>query len=239
VSDTYRFSNGVVLGRHELLELQLERYQEPDNPNLHEPVEEEWLLTVLNECGRSNPVFLDVGAAVGYYSILVKKTWPGACVFAVEPLPEHIDALHHNTLLNDLPSDAITLLSVAVATEDKPVFLKRQSFGSGLVSVADSDSIQVKGRRLRSLLQNIPPVDVLKMDIQGLELDVLDASRPTLKEHSIRNIIVGTHSKTIYASVKQLLEDEGYQILFSDPSPQFQPDGLIVAAAPAKTKVSS
>lgn len=104
MTETYKFGNGVVLRRREMLDLQVQRYTEPGNPNLHEPVEEEWLLKVLNSYDRTDPVFLDVGAAVGYYSILVKKKWPEATVIAVEPLPEHIEALHCNASLNSLQS---------------------------------------------------------------------------------------------------------------------------------------
>jgi methylase of polypeptide subunit release factors len=124
MTETYRFGNGVVLRRRELMDIQVQRYAEPGNPNLHVPIEEEWLLKRLEACGRTDPVFLDVGAAVGYYSILVKKKWPGATVIAIEPLPEHIDALHVNAALNGLQIDDIKLVPVAVAARDTSVFLK-------------------------------------------------------------------------------------------------------------------
>src|SRR4029077_18992199 len=44
MSDVYVFGNGIRLRRGDIMDIQVERYSEPGNPNLHEPVEEEWIL---------------------------------------------------------------------------------------------------------------------------------------------------------------------------------------------------
>ncbi|HEY2111374.1 MAG TPA: hypothetical protein VGH25_06555, partial [Dongiaceae bacterium] len=78
MSDVYVFGNGIRLRRGDVMDLQVERYSEPGNPNLHEPVEEEWILRRFAEALPAAPVFLDIGAGVGYYSFLIKKRWPDA-----------------------------------------------------------------------------------------------------------------------------------------------------------------
>src|SRR5690606_7676920 len=110
------------------------------------------------------PVFVDVGAAVGYYSMLVKKKWPAAKVYAVEPLPEHIDALKETMSLNGLRPDDITLLPVAVSSFDGKASLEGQAYGSRLSKKEGKgkEAQQVVTRRLETLLAELPQVHLLK-----------------------------------------------------------------------------
>src|SRR6185437_15710102 len=113
--DIYQFNNGIRIERSNLLDLQIERYRAPGNPNLHEPVEEQWLGRLIERLGTASPTFLDVGAGVGYYCVLVKKLRPAARVIAVEALPRHARALRSTLMLNGLEQSGVELIEAAVA----------------------------------------------------------------------------------------------------------------------------
>jgi FkbM family methyltransferase len=215
---SYEFSNGVRLRRSDLMQVQLDRYATAGNPNLHEPVEEEWLIRALE--GAS--VFVDVGAAAGYYSILAKRLRPKLRVVAFEPLPRHADALRANLALNGLERDAVEIREIALSDRTGSGWLADEGFSSGLTDEVCGVAVQLQ--TMAEALADLGLVDVLKMDIQGAELEVLQ-HLPDV----VQTLLIGTHSPALHDGVRALLHDRGYEIGFDDPSPAMQPDGLIVA----------
>jgi FkbM family methyltransferase len=235
----YRFSNGIRLYRADLLDVQLARYAEPGNPNLHEPVEEDWIRRMLDRIATASPVFVDVGAAMGYYCVLVKQLRPAARIFAVEALPRHVSALRATLALNGLAPTDVTVMQVAVSPETGKASFVDQGYGSQLSSATvkrhDAVEIEVEARSLKAILAEIGPVDLMKMDIQGAEREVLGAARGPLSAGAIAHAIVGTHGREIHESVRAILEQAKFSIDFDDPAPAMQPDGLIVASFTCST----
>ncbi|HEY8012350.1 MAG TPA: FkbM family methyltransferase, partial [Dongiaceae bacterium] len=174
MSDVYVFGNGIRLRRGDIMDMQVERYSEPGNPNLHEPVEEEWILRSFAQMLPEAPVFLDIGAGVGYYSFLIKKRWPDAVIFAFEALSRHADALEVNRELNGLSRGDIEVIRAAVGPNSGEASFVDQGYGSMLAgSGSNRAAVSVEMRSLTAVLETIPPVHLMKMDIQGAELDVL------------------------------------------------------------------
>ncbi|WP_029009122.1 FkbM family methyltransferase [Azospirillum halopraeferens] len=231
--ETYRFANGVTLFRHMLLDVQLARYQEPGNPNLHEPEEEAWLERLLERCGTDEPIFIDIGAGVGYYSILVKQRHPLARVLAIEPLSAHADAIVAHAALNGLDDGAIEVRTNAISSHAGMSEFVPLHYGSHLKSAGKTGrpgaTINVPTITLADLMADVgAAADVVKLDIQGSELEVLAAVPDLLASGRIRSLIVGTHGPALFEGVRTLLAAR-YDLLHADPAPAFQPDGLIVA----------
>ena len=236
--EIYTFSNNLRVRAADLLQIQINRYQETGNPNLHEPVEEGWILKLFEEGFDEGACFLDVGAAIGYYSVLLKKTWPALQVYAVEPLPRFVSALRATMALNDLAGDDITIIQAAVAPLNGDVLFQNLNYGSRLLPHPIGETSVVKAKRLAALIEDLPPIHCMKMDIQGPELMVLSDGSAILSEHHIRHVVVGTHERDIHDGVVELLRRCGYVIRCDDPTPPMQPDGLVVASVetPALSK---
>jgi FkbM family methyltransferase len=233
MSEVYVFGNGVRVRRRDLLDWQVARYTADGNPNLHEPVEEAWLLRSFAAAQPERPVFLDVGAGVGYYSLLIKARWPGAVVTAFEPLPRHAEALAANCQLNGLSPDDVTIVRAAVGPSSGRASFVDRGYSSGLDAGSSGDTAStVEMRSLSEVLTDAGPVHLLKMDIQGAELEVLTAGTPALVRAGVRHLVIGTHGDAIHRGVRDLLAEAGYTIELDEPSPPMQPDGLIVAAWP-------
>lgn len=228
---TYTFGNGIRVRRSDLIPIQLERYASPGNPNLHEPIEERWLLNTFVKELPASPVFLDIGAGIGYYSALVKMRWPEALIFAVEALPRHREAISVTMELNGFNPADVSIYPVALAGSTGTGTFVDEGFGSFLDS-RRRPGVQVqivRTRSLDSLLQELPPVHMMKMDIQGAELETLTASPNALARYHVRHAVIGTHGFKLHHEVRAVLETHGYSIVFDDPAPAMQPDGLIIA----------
>jgi FkbM family methyltransferase len=234
--EIYVFGNGLRVYRRDLITEQEKRYNTPGNPNLHEPVEEKLILQTFESKMPSSPVFLDVGAGIGYYSMLIKSRWPTARVIAVEALPRHALCIKSNFRLNHFPVDAVEVRQVAVTENDGWADLVDEGYSSYLCNRAEfpanSLPVRVPALTLTHLIDQIGHVHLMKMDIQGMELPVLAAAKPLLSSGQIRYALIGTHGGAIHSGVRNLLKEEcRLEIIYDDPDPEMQPDGILLAAA--------
>lgn len=138
-----------------------------------------------------NPLILDCGANVGLGVRYWKQLYPRARVTAYEPDPESFAALQEN--IRDL--SGVNLRPAAVWTENAPVrFAAVGADGGHLAAVSPephtSQEVVVTALRLRDHL--VEPVKLLKLDIEGAEVDVLLDCRDRL--HLVRNLFVEYHS---------------------------------------------
>ena len=129
------------------------------------------------ETARSDPLVLDCGANIGLATLYVKQLLPQARVVAFEPDPIAADTFERNVVPASLPG--VELRREAVWTRQGTV-----EFGSGPIDrgrVAGAivagdgggpDSVtEVAAVRLRDFL--VEPIALLKIDIEGAEVDVL------------------------------------------------------------------
>jgi FkbM family methyltransferase len=142
---------------------------------------------LLEELLRPGMVVVDVGAHVGYYSLLAARlVGPTGRVYAFEPEPSNYGLLMKNVALNGYTN--IETRQAAIADRTGPV----QLFVSGLDNGSHSlyrvgkpvrDTIMVHALTLDEFLasQGWPPVQVMKMDIEGGELQALRGMREFLE----------------------------------------------------------
>ncbi|MCB0644708.1 MAG: FkbM family methyltransferase, partial [Phaeodactylibacter sp.] len=128
----HQFDNGIRVKTEFLLPSQLERYQKI---NLHEPEEEVIFLDMLRQLKRPDPIFFDIGAAIGYYAILAKKQLPDVRIWAFEPLPAHLDATRTHWTLNGLAEADIHLLKIGLSNTNGTAQLWVNDFSSKLTQL--------------------------------------------------------------------------------------------------------
>lgn len=224
MDDLHVFDNGVRLHRSHLLPQQLERYA---LVNLHEPVEEEWVKRLAASVGGAPGVFVDIGAAVGYYCFLVHQLNPAMELHAFEPFAENRSHLEENRLVNGSP--VIHVHPEAIAAKAGTAVLQGAGFqaylapgrGGTIVATTTIDAVAAAIGR---------PIDLLKMDIQGGEAEALAGAADSFRLRRVRNWIVGTHSPQIHAACLRTFERYSYRVLFESPTVEHQPDGMVVAA---------
>lgn len=226
--DVHVFDNGVRVYLHHISEVQSARYR---TTNLHEPVEEEWFRH-LSQSGRGAFRFADIGAGIGYYAILLKRLRPCAEAFCFEPLQTHAENLVANLRLNDLDREAVSVLGLAVCDRVGREAFHEDSFGSRLAPDCPHTS-SVATTTLEAIVESISgPLDLVKVDVQGDERRVIAGAGRALKQ--IGAWVLGTHSLELHRQCLADFREGGLAILFEDPAPPGQPDGLIVAVWPPR-----
>lgn len=137
---------------------------------------------------RPGMVAFDLGANVGYYTVMMAKlVGARGRVYAVEPFPENFRLLAENVRRNDLGN--VSIENIAIGTEDGEAQLQiaRKSNWHSLhvprpnASVpwqakyarAMVGSIPVRTRSLRTYLANRERIDLLRMDLEGYEIEIL------------------------------------------------------------------
>ena len=137
-------------------------------------------------------VCIDVGASLGLYSIALSRRFPGLQVYAVEPVPDTFQHLERNLAAN---APSCVALQHACGAKDESAriqFVSRFSAGSHFsvegslagVETSGDQAVEVSVRTLDSIARQLqlPRVDLIKIDVEGFELDVLEGASDVLKK---------------------------------------------------------
>lgn len=166
---------------------------------------------------KPGAVFLDVGAHVGFYtllaSMLVEKT---GRVIAFEPFPRNITYLEKHLRLNGVQN--VTLFKAAVSDHPGTTTFQ-EGPSSAMGQISDEGNLVVELVSLDDLyLKGIIPLpDFLKIDVEGAELSVLNGARRILAEAS-PTIFLATHGAEVHANCLSLLQKLGYTCTSLDHS---------------------
>jgi FkbM family methyltransferase len=141
---------------------------------------------------RGARVFYDVGANVGTWTVLCRALVPDSRIVGFEPLPAHVEQFRKNTAgLAD-----IRILQVALGSREESREFYPASFSDAgsFLQLGDAGKAEWNIRNEAPLLLNITPLDrlitdeglptpdVIKLDVQGFELEVLRGSEEALRK---------------------------------------------------------
>lgn len=156
-------------------------------------------------------VFWDVGANVGFYTLLgARRVSITGGVVAIEPVSANVAGLQRIVQLNRV-GGIVRIIEAAVGSTDG--FARFDpSPGSSEGKLDEKGSLSVRLLRLDSLLdQGHPPPALMKMDIEGGEAEALRGASQLLSE--IRLVVcVAIHGQANDLSCRQLLQGNGYVI---------------------------
>jgi FkbM family methyltransferase len=170
------------------------------------------------------PVILDCGANIGLTSLYLMSCYPDARITAFEPHPVTYATLCHNIERNHLAN--VTPVNAALTAKGDVATIYDHASTPGDVCAstntaihdrrmrASQDRVQfgatkVRAVRLSEYIQG--DVDLLKLDIEGAELDVLLEAEQSL--HHVRQMLIEWHhapGTTSLASFLALLERQGF-----------------------------
>lgn len=102
--------------------------------------------------------------------------------------------------------------------------IKRYAAGSGRKSETDTVTLEALVNQVGQ------QVDLMSMDVQGLELDILSGGESVLEKAVVKTFIIGTHGKSIHQQCIDMLKNKNYSIEYEEENTQHQPDGIIVAS---------
>lgn len=209
-------------------------------------------------------VVLDVGAHVGLFSLFVKHEYPKATVLAFEPIPVTAHALRANVELHKAEGVHVVNCGLGATHEDavefsfypgvpgnstrypdqknRSVELSGEVFGPQGAEEAKRqfdrrEAVTTSVERLSDMLTRHPglgEVDLVKIDVEGAEVDVLDgiddADWPRLRQFVIEvQDLDGQVNR-----VRAILDSHGYDV--NVVTPPGMPEALLYRAVYAIRK---
>jgi FkbM family methyltransferase len=163
---------------------------------------------------RDGWVVLDVGANVGMYAVLQARR--GATVFAFEPNLDCCRRLDATVKANQLLNH-VTICNYALgATAGRGTISLDEGPGvttSGRIVASGASPVPANFVRVESLDRVIPQlhitrVDLLKVDVEGDEVLVLEGARATL--NIVKRVIVECHSASLEQRTAKILREHGF-----------------------------
>jgi FkbM family methyltransferase len=140
---------------------------------------------------RKDAVCVDIGANVGYYSMLLASLAPKGQVHSFEPVPRNFELLRRSVLLNGF--DNVVLNCCAVGNKDghATFTVSEDSAYSSFVDTnrrAKQSAITVPVVKLASYCRErgVQRIDFMKVDVEGAERVVLEGASGCLEDGQLR-----------------------------------------------------
>jgi FkbM family methyltransferase len=162
-------------------------------------------------------VFYDVGANMGFYTLIgSKRVGTAGKVIAFEPDPDNTagirDVIERNALGN------VTVVELAVSDTGGTLAFERSAglrhsghlAGVGCDTIDAGERIDVKVTTLDSFCQENPAPDVIKIDVEGGEGNVLRGALNTLRMHRPA-LVIEVHRQEFMDEVSAVLRQLDYE----------------------------
>jgi FkbM family methyltransferase len=149
-------------------------------------------------------LFVDIGANVGAYEVHFASNF--GHVLAVEPGLEALGFLRQNLLLNGIRN--VTVVDKAVSRKPGPIRLyHHKSLVNWSLEYESDEFSEVNSTSLDELLRPYPGVDIIKIDVEGAELDVIRSGESVLGK--VGRVIIEVRNNAEPA-LKALMEAHGF-----------------------------
>lgn len=194
-------------------------------------------IQLIAEAMRNAEVFVDVGANIGIYAVTIAQAFPDKQVIASEPLNTNSDSLIQNVAGNALSN--CTAYQKAVSNTGKPArfYINPIHDGGGSLtapSVYRTGDVEIDAKRYQHKHPDFRPwvevetirldeviscKSVVKIDVEGSEVDVLRSMVDVLKTGLVDLMIVEVLQDTV-DEVVQLMDEVSFDsFLLPDRTP--------------------
>jgi len=147
----------------------------------------------------SSPLIVDCGANVGLSVFYFKKHYPESKVYAFEADPKVFEYLKRNI---SPPFKDVNLINKAVWVSDEALSFNSLGSDTGSLDVKGKD--KVEGCDLSAFLDQFSSIDMLKIDIEGAEIEVFPHIQKQLNK--VKNLFLEYPSSALNAQrLSQLL----------------------------------
>jgi FkbM family methyltransferase len=191
-----------------------------------EPATIDWMDTF-----EEGEIFYDIGANVGNYSIYAAKS-RNVKVFAFEPTSTNYFLLNQNILLNSLDEN-VTAFCVGLSDSNSfdYVYMPGMELGGALVNVGsnlDYNKKEFKAEFKQGILAfrlddfiktyKLPQPNHVKIDVDGLENQIINGSLTTLKNSSIKSLLIEIN-ESLETDINMIKTIESTGLRFVSKSP--------------------
>jgi FkbM family methyltransferase len=170
-----------------------------------------------------DPIIFDIGANIGTFTTWMAKAFPDGKIYAFEPQRSVFQMLSGNAAINNLYN--VYTYNIALGKENtkiefhEPNYFQKNDFGTfslveNVIQEKTNNLITVEVKTLDSFMNfyNIKKIHLLKIDAEGMDLDILIGGKETIKTHL--PIIFIEHSdnrRSILDNIKEYLNQFHYE----------------------------
>jgi len=177
-------------------------------------------LEIIKKLIGHNFTIFDIGANIGWYSLLLSKTFKDSSIYSFEPIPKTYLQLKRNIELNGTHN--IHVFNFGFSDQTGPLTFYYYPEGSGNASAAkltDTPSIQKMTCKVKKLddfvKQKQIGIDFIKCDVEGAELFVFQGGLESIRQNKpiiFTELLRKWSAKFNYHpnSIIDLLVKEGY-----------------------------
>lgn len=135
-------------------------------------------------------VFYDVGANVGFFSLIAaKRVGSAGCVYSFEPVAENVESIRDNAKINQLENISSFEVAVGQTNGTDELLLTEWDGGATLSTSVVKPSEPSSRRNVRVVAlddfiqeERLRIPTVVKIDVEGLELDVIQGMARTISK---------------------------------------------------------
>ncbi len=158
-------------------------------------------------------VVYDVGANVGIYALLASsRVGFSGRVYAFEPLDRNVRYLRRHIMLNNLEN--CTVVEKAVCKESGIRRFSAAAWESSMAKLSPDGEKLIPSTTLDNCVYgeiHFRPPDIIKIDVEGAELEVLEGATRTICEF-YPTIFLELHGTQLHADCRDFLLAKGYNI---------------------------
>lgn len=171
---------------------------------------------------KPNPVIFDIGANIGTFSTWFARTYPRGQIYSFEPQPQVFNMLCGNMALNNYYN--VRAFPYGLGSQEQrinayePDYYSPQDFGTfsllgAKLPITDRRFVvEVKTLDWFVEYYNIYEVDLLKIDVEGMDLEVLQGGIATITKHLPAIYIEHSDNiRSIYEDIIDFLTPLGYR----------------------------
>ena len=145
----------------------------------------------IRKFAENNWIYFDVGANVGYYTLLFSTLSKNGTVHSFEPIPLCHHLLNANVLLNNLSNVRVNNFAISNYRGDASFSVSSKWETSSFIHTQRDNLekvIQVEVLKIDDYVKdnNIERIDFIKIDVEGAEKFVLDGSLETLSRKDLQ-----------------------------------------------------
>lgn len=170
------------------------------------------------DCANDSPLLIDAGANIGLATLYWKSKFPNSRIVAFEPSTKVFELLSRNVSVNKLTQ--VQCVNMALSdTEGDMQFTTDEGVSGSLVVKKNLSSLYtVRTTKLSNYISET--VELLKLDIEGAELQVMEEIASRL--HLVKRLFVEYHSfvhkEQDLSRLLQTLESAGFRYYIENDS---------------------
>ena len=185
------------------------------NRGVHEPLEEYCFQEMLKKIKIKSPIIIELGAYWAHYSMWVKKKFPEAKCYMIEPVLKNLECGKNNFRINNFSGEFIN-----------------NSIQNSEVGGSFQLDIFASEKKLTS-------INILHCDIQGFEVPMLESTKLIFENQIVDYVFISTHSEPIHRWVIKKFEKFKYKIEVSSGPDNHSTsyDGFVLASSPKSDSI--